>query len=147
VPVLHSVSDICPYYPDPQVTTSGEFKTGPLYVPTTFVVQMLKLRAVHIYRTHGNSEYQLARFVYSVLLYTIALHIVFSTVLTIKYDMGTQQFHGLCPSYVLKFKTRHFRKISLRLQTCFFQNKMLLHSNVYILIKHELPYILESNPH
>ena len=27
----------------------------PLHVSTTFVVQMLKLRAVHIYRAHGNS--------------------------------------------------------------------------------------------
>jgi len=58
VPVLHSVSDICPYYSDPQVNTSGEFRTGPLYVPTTFVVQMLKLRAVHIYRRHDNSNPQ-----------------------------------------------------------------------------------------
>ena len=36
------------------------------------------------------NEYQLARFVYSVLLYSIAFHIVFRTVLTIKYDMATQ---------------------------------------------------------
>ena len=80
------MSDICLYYLEPQVTTPGEFRTGPLYVPTTFVVQMFKLRAVHIYRAHGNStlnEYQLARFVHSVLLYATALHIVFSTVLTI----------------------------------------------------------------
>lgn len=58
----------------------------------TFVVHMLKLRAVHIYRAHGNvtlNEYQLARFVHSVLLYAIALHIVFSTVWTITYDTGT----------------------------------------------------------
>jgi len=87
------MSDICFYYSEPQVTTSGEFRTGPFYVPTTFVAQMLGLRAVHIYTAHGNSNPQWKP-VSSVCSLSPArcssvTHCI-STVQTIKYDMGTQ---------------------------------------------------------
>ena len=144
VPVLHSVSDICLCYSDPQVTTPGEFRTGPLYVPTTFVVQMLKLRAVHIYRAHGNvtlNEYQLARFVYSVLLYAIALHIVFWT---FKYDREPDNFMDFVHRMSWNLTHDISGKGSVSVSRLAFSKTKCCHVvTVYILITHELSQISE----